>query len=62
MRVLLRIVGVLCIVLGFLALLTPLTPGSWLMLVGLELLGLGFLMPRRVRETIQRYLRRNRTP
>ncbi len=32
--------GVLFIVLGFLALITPLTPGSWLIFVGLELVGL----------------------
>jgi hypothetical protein len=36
--------GVICIVLGFLALVTPLTPGSWLILIGLEILGLGFLL------------------
>ncbi|MEX0933846.1 MAG: hypothetical protein WD003_01110 [Candidatus Paceibacterota bacterium] len=32
--------GVLCIILGLLALVTPFTPGSWLVFVGLELLGL----------------------
>jgi hypothetical protein len=49
-RALKPIVGVLCIVLGLLALVTPLTPGSWLALVGLELLGLSQLLPRPVRE------------
>ncbi len=37
-------IGIICIVLGFLALITPLTPGSWLILIGLEILGLGFLL------------------
>ncbi len=39
-----KITGVILIVLGFLALVTPLTPGSWLILVGLELLGLRILL------------------
>ena len=37
-------IGIICIILGFLALITPLTPGSWLILIGLEILGLGFLL------------------
>jgi hypothetical protein len=39
-----RIVGVILIILGLAALLTPLSPGSWLILVGLELLGLRILL------------------
>ncbi|MBP6860029.1 MAG: hypothetical protein KBC38_00500 [Candidatus Pacebacteria bacterium] len=35
-----KIVGVLCIIIGLLALITPLTPGSWLIFVGLTLLGI----------------------
>ncbi len=31
--------GVLLIVIGLLALVTPLTPGAWLMFVGFELIG-----------------------
>ena len=38
------IIGVILILLGFIALVTPLTPGSWLILVGLELLGLRILL------------------
>jgi hypothetical protein len=34
------VVGVFLIVIGFAALVTPLTPGAWLGLVGLELLGI----------------------
>jgi len=39
-----KTVGVLLILIGLLALVTPLTPGSWLVFVGLELLGLRFLL------------------
>jgi len=34
-----KLIGFLLIVLGFLALITPFTPGSWLIFVGLEFLG-----------------------
>lgn len=43
-RVSRKIVGIVLVVLGFLALLTPLTPGSWLIPIGLELLGLRLLL------------------
>lgn len=45
-----RIIGVLCLLIGLLALVTPLTPGSWLALVGIELLGLTFLLPKKIRD------------
>jgi uncharacterized protein YqgC (DUF456 family) len=48
--------GIVCIILGFLALITPLTPGSWLILIGLEILGLGFLLEGR----LFRWLKRKR--
>jgi len=48
--------GIICIVLGFVALITPLTPGSWLILIGLEILGLGFLLEGR----LFRWLKRKR--
>lgn len=34
-----KIIGIVLIILGFLALITPLTPGSWLIFIGVELLG-----------------------
>jgi uncharacterized membrane protein HdeD (DUF308 family) len=34
------VVGVILIIIGILALITPFTPGSWLAFVGLELLGI----------------------
>lgn len=47
-RVLRIVVGIILIILGLAALLTPLTPGSWLALVGLELVGLRVLLRNRV--------------
>ena len=42
-----RTAGVACLVIGIVALVTPMTPGSLLFIVGgLELLGLSFLIPR----------------
>jgi len=38
-----KVLGVICIALGLLALITPLTPGAWLALVGFELLGIKIL-------------------
>ena len=38
-----KINGVVFIVLGLLALFTPFTPGSWLIFIGLELLGIRVL-------------------
>jgi hypothetical protein len=35
-----KVLGVILIIYGILALLTPLTPGSWLALIGMELLGI----------------------
>ena len=32
------------VIVGFLALVTPFSPGSWLILIGFELLGLRFLL------------------
>jgi hypothetical protein len=71
-RKIIRIVlGILLIVVGLLALFTPLTPGSWLALVGLEILGLRVLLrdwlcawaearpASRFRKTICRVLRPN---
>jgi uncharacterized protein YqgC (DUF456 family) len=42
-----KIVGILFIILGLAALLTPFTPGSWLIFVGLELIGIRFLFRER---------------
>jgi hypothetical protein len=47
-RITKRIVGVVLIILGLAALLTPLSPGSWLILIGLEFLGLRMLLQDRL--------------
>jgi len=38
-----KIIGILLIVIGLLALITPFTPGAWLIFVGLELFGFRIL-------------------
>jgi hypothetical protein len=35
-----KIIGIILIIIGLIALLTPFTPGSWLALIGMELLGI----------------------
>ena len=48
--------GILLMILGVLALLTPFTPGSWLALIGLELLGLRLVLQRKFLSLLpQRY-------
>ncbi len=42
------VLGVVLMVLGVLALLTPFTPGSWLALIGLELVGLRLVFERKL--------------
>ena len=67
MRKTLRIIlGVVLIIIGVVAALTPLSPGSWLALIGLELLGLRILverkflslLPKKYRVKAKRLLRR----
>ncbi len=43
-------IGIILVVVGVVALVTPLTPGAWLGLIGLELLGWGFLIPKKARD------------
>jgi uncharacterized protein YqgC (DUF456 family) len=38
-----KTVGIILILYGFVALITPITPGSWLLFVGLEFLGIRLL-------------------
>ncbi len=45
-----KILGVVLIIVGFLALITPLTPGAWLMFIGFEFLGFRLLAWSRVKE------------
>jgi hypothetical protein len=47
-RILRIILGVILITYGLVALVTPFTPGSWLAVIGLELLGIRMLVQRRL--------------
>jgi hypothetical protein len=49
-----KAVGVLFILIGLLALVTPFTPGSWLVFVGLELLGLRMLFWDKIKARFQK--------
>lgn len=44
-----KVLGVLAIIIGLLALVTPFTPGSWLIFVGAEMLGIRLLFLDKVR-------------
>jgi len=44
-----KVFGALLIGLGFFALVTPFTPGSWLIFVGAEILGVEMLSQERVK-------------
>ncbi len=57
-RILKIILGIILIILGVAALLTPLTPGSWLALIGLEILGLRFLLERKLISLVPHKYRR----
>ena len=49
-----KVLGVVCVLIGLLALVTPLTPGAWIALIGFELLEITFLLPRRIHEPWQK--------
>lgn len=44
-----KVVGGILIAIGLIALLTPLTPGSWLIFVGAEMLGFELLLWKRIK-------------
>jgi len=48
-----KAIGVILIIVGLAALVTPFTPGSWLALIGLQLVGLGFLVENRLGRAIK---------
>lgn len=50
MRTVKIIAGVILILIGLLALVTPLTPGAWLAFVGLELIGIRLTVWDRLKE------------
>jgi hypothetical protein len=44
-----KIIGLLFILYGFIAFITPVTPGSWLLFIGLELLGIRLIFLERIK-------------
>lgn len=53
-----KTVGIVLVVIGFLALITPLTPGAWLIPIGLWLLGFKFLFWKKTKTWFQRFKRK----
>jgi hypothetical protein len=49
-----KVIGIILIIVGLVALFTPFTPGSWLALIGLELLGIRQFIFRKVLNDRQR--------
>jgi uncharacterized protein YqgC (DUF456 family) len=50
-----KTIGILLIVIGLLALVTPFTPGSWLIFVGLELFGFRMLFWDKIKSWFQKH-------
>jgi len=44
-----KTIGIILIIYGFFALVTPFTPGSWLIFIGLELLGIEILFIEKIK-------------
>jgi hypothetical protein len=51
------ILGIVLIIIGVLAALTPFSPGSWLALIGLEILGLRILLQQKFLSLLPRKYR-----
>jgi uncharacterized membrane protein HdeD (DUF308 family) len=49
-----KTIGVILIIVGLFALLTPFTTGSWLALIGLQMVGWGFLLENRIVRAIKK--------
>lgn len=47
-----KVIGIILFIVGFIALITPFTPGSWLIFVGLELLGFRLAMWEKLKKII----------
>jgi uncharacterized protein YqgC (DUF456 family) len=50
-----KIIGIVLIIIGFLALVTPLTPGSWLVFIGLELFGVRLVFLDKIKHIWRKY-------
>ena len=49
-----KTIGIILILIGLTALFTPLTPGSWLVFIGLQLLGLQILLSNKLLKFFKR--------
>lgn len=49
-----KVLGIILIILGLAALVTPFTPGSWLAFIGLELLGIRIVAQEKTEELLAR--------
>jgi len=49
-----KVIGVILIIYGIIALLTPFTPGSWLAFIGLELLGVDLIFWEKIKAWFRR--------
>ncbi|MFH1170413.1 MAG: PGPGW domain-containing protein [Candidatus Vogelbacteria bacterium] len=50
-----KIIGVFLIIIGLLALVTPFTPGTWLIFVGLEFFGFRILFLEKIKAWFRRH-------
>lgn len=57
-----KIIGAGLIIIGLLALVTPLTPGAWLILIGAEMLGVNLLYSRQIRAWYDRKRGKEKPP
>ncbi len=55
-----KALGVFLVVVGFIALVTPLTPGAWLGIIGLELLGVRLLFLEKAKHHVIRVTKKIR--
>lgn len=53
-----KTIGIFLIIIGLLALVTPFTPGSWLVFVGLEFIGIRILFWGKIKAWFQKYASR----
>lgn len=50
-----KAVGFLLLLIGLTALLTPFTPGSWLIFIGLEFLGIRILFLDKIKDRLKKF-------
>ena len=57
-----RLIGLFAIFVGFIALVTPFTPGAfWLIFIGMQLLGFHFIFLHKIEKELEKLLNIERT-